>query len=79
MVSGSVSSECGDKEIPSYFTRLDYPEIATFIADPSANVGKNGGTNIVMGVGGKALHTELELKFSSRNSSRNNSFAKLKI
>jgi len=36
LVSGSVSSECGDKEIPSYFTRLDYPEIATFIANPSA-------------------------------------------
>jgi hypothetical protein len=34
LVSGSVSSECGDKDIPSYFTRLDYPEIATFIAAP---------------------------------------------
>jgi hypothetical protein len=33
LVSGGVS-RCGDKNVPSYFTRLDYPEIATFIADP---------------------------------------------
>ena len=33
MVSGGVSS-CGDKEIPGYYTRLDFPEIAHFIQDP---------------------------------------------
>ena len=33
MVSGGVSS-CGDKEIPGYYTRLDFPEIADFIQDP---------------------------------------------
>ena len=33
MVSGGVS-RCGAKDVPSYFTRLDHPEIASFIADP---------------------------------------------
>ena len=33
LVSGGVS-KCGDKSIPSYFTRLDHPDIADFIADP---------------------------------------------
>ena len=33
MVSGGVS-RCGDPDIPSYFTRLDHPEIANFIAAP---------------------------------------------
>ncbi len=33
LVSGGVS-KCGDKNIPSYFTRLDHPEIADFIAGP---------------------------------------------
>jgi len=32
-VSGGVS-KCGDKHIPSYFTRLNHPEIAEFIAAP---------------------------------------------
>jgi len=31
LVSGGVSSSCGDKDIPGYYTRLDYPEIADFI------------------------------------------------
>ena len=30
LVGGGIS-ECGDKNIPSYFTRLDHPEIANFI------------------------------------------------
>ena len=34
LVSGGVSSSCGDKDIPGYYTRLDYPEIADFILDP---------------------------------------------
>ena len=33
MVAGAVSS-CGDKDIPGYYTRLDYPDIANFIQDP---------------------------------------------
>ena len=33
VVSGGVS-RCGDKDVPSYFTRLDHPEIASFITDP---------------------------------------------
>ena len=33
MVAGGIS-KCGDKNIPSYFTRLDHPEIANFIATP---------------------------------------------
>ncbi len=40
MVAGAVSS-CGDKEIPGYYTRLDYPDIANFIQDPQ-NVLKQG-------------------------------------
>ena len=35
LVSGGISTQCGDKNIPSYFTRLDHPEIASFIANPS--------------------------------------------
>jgi hypothetical protein len=34
VVSGGVS-KCGDKSIPSYFTRLDHPEIANFISAPN--------------------------------------------
>jgi secreted trypsin-like serine protease len=33
MVSGGVST-CGDKLIPGYYTRLDYPKIANFIQNP---------------------------------------------
>ncbi len=33
MVAGAVSS-CGDKDIPGYYTRLDYPDIADFVEDP---------------------------------------------
>jgi len=33
LVSGGVS-KCGDKNIPTYFTRLDHPEIANFISTP---------------------------------------------
>ena len=33
LVSGGVSS-CGDKDIPGYYTRLDFPEIADFVQDP---------------------------------------------
>jgi len=33
MVGGS-GSRCGDVGSPSYFTRLDHPEIANFIAAP---------------------------------------------
>jgi len=33
LVAGGIS-KCGDKHIPSYFTRLDHPEIANFIANP---------------------------------------------
>ncbi len=36
MVSGGVSAKCGDKDIPSYFTRLDHPEIASFIGTPES-------------------------------------------
>ena len=35
LVSGGVS-KCGDKNIPSYFTRLNYPEIAAFIEAPDS-------------------------------------------
>jgi len=38
LVSGGVS-KCGDKNIPSYFTRLDYPEIANFIKFPDKGKG----------------------------------------
>jgi secreted trypsin-like serine protease len=31
IVSGGVSSSCGDKDIPGYFSRLDFPEVADFI------------------------------------------------
>ena len=45
LVSGGVS-KCGDKTIPSYYTRLDHPEIAEFIASPdtynSQNISKLG-------------------------------------
>ena len=33
MVAGGVAS-CGDKDIPGYYTRIDYPEIANFIQAP---------------------------------------------
>ncbi len=33
MVAGAVSS-CGDKDIPGYYTRLDYPDISDFVEDP---------------------------------------------
>jgi secreted trypsin-like serine protease len=33
IVAGAVSS-CGDKEIPGYYTRLDFSDIAYFIQDP---------------------------------------------
>jgi secreted trypsin-like serine protease len=33
MVAGAVSS-CGDKDIPGYYTRLDYPDIADFVEEP---------------------------------------------
>lgn len=33
LVVGGIS-KCGDKSIPSYFTRLDHPEIANFINSP---------------------------------------------
>ena len=34
LVGGSVS-QCGDKEyIPSFFTRLDHPAVANFLATP---------------------------------------------
>jgi len=46
LVSGGVS-RCGDKNVPSYFTRLDYPEIATFIADPE-NKAATGNMNITV-------------------------------
>jgi hypothetical protein len=36
LVVGGVS-KCGDKKIPSYFTRLNHPEIASFIAAPDIN------------------------------------------
>ena len=36
MVAGGIS-KCGDKNIPSYFIRLDNPEIAHFIATPDNN------------------------------------------
>ena len=39
IVSGGVS-ECGDKNIPSYFTRLDHPEIAAFIMNPEKHSAK---------------------------------------
>jgi secreted trypsin-like serine protease len=35
MVAGSVSRSCGDRDIPAYYTRLDYPNIANFIQDPA--------------------------------------------
>ena len=35
LVSGGISTQCGDKNIPSYFTRLDHPEIASFITNPT--------------------------------------------
>jgi len=34
LVAGGIS-KCGDKSIPSYFTRLDHPEIANFITSPT--------------------------------------------
>ncbi len=40
LVSGGVSTKCGDKNIPTYFTRLDHPLIATFIATPDISLGK---------------------------------------
>jgi hypothetical protein len=40
LVSGGVSPRCGDKNIPSYFARLDHPEIASFITDPENKSGK---------------------------------------
>jgi secreted trypsin-like serine protease len=33
IVSGGVS-HCGNTDIPDYYVRLDYPEIAEFISDP---------------------------------------------
>ncbi len=44
LVSGGISTKCGDKNIPSYFTRLDHPEIASFIANPSGKGKINVGT-----------------------------------
>ena len=34
LIAGGIS-KCGDKSIPSYFTRLDHPEIANFINSPT--------------------------------------------
>ena len=49
LVSGGVS-KCGDKYIPSYFTRLDHPEIADFISAPELSyqsaIGSNYDSNI---------------------------------
>ena len=36
-MTGGVSSECGDREIPGIYARVDHPEILEFIkqvADP---------------------------------------------
>jgi len=33
LVSGGVSN-CGDKDIPGYYTILDHPEISNFVQDP---------------------------------------------
>ena len=40
LVSGAVSTKCGDKNIPSYFTRLDHPQIANFIFTPDVSLTK---------------------------------------
>jgi hypothetical protein len=44
MVAGGVAS-CGDKDIPGYYTRLDYPEIADFIQAPES-YSRTGNTSI---------------------------------
>ena len=45
IVSGGVTSSCGDRDIPGYYARLDFPEVADFVRSvkPSQSKGNKTG------------------------------------
>lgn len=53
MVAGGVA-DCGDKDIPGYYTRLDYPEIANFIQAPEG-YSSSGNSNMCFKCSGRGL------------------------